>query len=120
VTYSGGPCPPGTRAVRTLPPPEAPSATDQQAAKQRAQQDLRNATALDRARRSDEERLARDEARVQAKAKKQESECRRLETRLRHAQEDAASATAGKRTEAQRRVQRAEELFVADCGPITR
>ena len=118
VSYAHGPCRPGTTAVRTLPPASTPSAADQKAAQQRAQQDVRNAAALDRARKAEAERVARQQEQVQAKAKKQEAHCRRLETRLRQAQDELAAATQNKRAEAQRRVKRAEGLYTEDCGAV--
>lgn len=117
VSYASNACPPGTTAVRTLPPAGTPSAADQKAAQQRAQQALRSAAALDRARQAEEERAAREQEQLLAKARKQETQCRRLLTSLRHAQEDLASARPQKRTEAQRRVARAEDLYLEDCGP---
>ena len=120
VSYAQGVCPSGTTAVRTLPPPETPSASDQTAAQQRAQQDMRNAAALDRARKADEERAAREQQKALAEAKKQEAQCRRLETRWRQAQDDLAQATPSRRAEMQRRVDRAEALHAADCGPTTK
>ncbi len=82
VSYAQGACPPGTTAVRTLPPATTPSSADQKAAQQRAQQDLRNAAAL---------RQARDELDQSPQAR---------------------------RAEAQRRVGRAQALYVEDCGPL--
>jgi hypothetical protein len=116
ISYANGPCPPGTTAVRTLPPSVAPSAADRQAAQQRARRDAREAVALERTRKAAEERAAREHEQAQAKAKKHEAHCRRLETRLRQAQEELAAATLKKRTEAQRRVKRAEELYAQECG----
>ena len=118
VSYANGACPPGTAAVRSLPAAGPPSAADQKAAQQRAQQDVRNAAALDRARKAEEERIARAQEKEQATAKKKEAHCQRLETRQRAAQAELADASGSKRTEAQRRLKRAEQLYVEDCGPV--
>jgi hypothetical protein len=118
VSYANGACPHGTTAVRTLPPAGAPSAADQMAARQRAQQDLRSAAALDRARKADEERADRERQQAMAKAQKLQTQCRRLLTSLLHAQEDLAAARPQKRTEAQRRLARAEDLYRDDCGSL--
>jgi hypothetical protein len=118
VSYANGPCPPGSTAMRTLPPAGAPSAADQKAAQQRLQQDARGVAALDRARKAEEDRVAREHELALSKAKKQESQCRRLQASLRYAQEDLASARLHKRAEAQRRVVRAEDRYVEDCGPV--
>jgi hypothetical protein len=121
VSYANGACSPGSAAVRTLPPAGAPSAADQMAARQRAQQEARSAAALDRDRRAEEERVARERQQAMALAQKQEVKCRRLLTSLQYAQEDLAGAgRAYKRTEAQRRVARAEDLYRQDCGPPAR
>lgn len=116
VNYVNGPCPPGWRAVRALPPADRPSTADQQAAQQRARQDAAKAAALDRASNAEQARVAKEQERAENKARKQQAHCRRLEARLRQAQEDLASATLKKRPEAQRRVKRADELYVGDCA----
>jgi hypothetical protein len=118
VSYANGACPPGTAAVRTLPPAGTPSPAEQKAAQQRAQQDVRRAAALDRARKAEEDRAARERQQRSAEARKQEAHCRRLQTGLRHAQEDLADARPHKRIEARRRVARAEDLYREDCGPL--
>ena len=117
ISYVDGPCPTGTTAVRTVTPPNAPTAADHKAAQQRARNDAKQVSASERQRQAEEGRAERDAEKAQAKAKKQESHCRRLQTRLRHAQEDLANAALQKQTEAQRRVKRAEELYAEDCGP---
>jgi hypothetical protein len=116
VSYAQGACPPGTTAVRTLPPATTPSSADQKAAQQRAQQDLRNAAALDKSRKTEEERIAREQEKAAAAAKKQEAHCRQLDARLRQAQDELDQSTAARRAEAQRRVRRAQTLYVEDCG----
>ncbi len=116
ISYVDGPCPTGTTAVRTVTSPNTPTAADRRAAQERARNDVKQVSAAERQRQAEEARAARDAEKAQAKAKKQESHCRRLQTRLRHAQEDLANATLAKRTEAQRRVKRAEELHAEDCG----
>lgn len=116
VTYANSACPPGTTAVRTLPPAGSPSAAERKAAQQRAQQEVRQTAALDRARLAEEQRAARDQERRLAAASKLASHCRRLQTNLRYAQEDLAGRKY-RRVEAQRRVARAEDLYRQDCGP---
>lgn len=118
VTYAQGGCPPGTGAVRALSPAATPSASDRRAAEQRAQQNARNAAALERSRKAEEEREAKANEQALAKAKKQETLCRRLESRLRLAQQELADAKPGKLAEAQRRVKRAEANYIDDCGPV--
>jgi hypothetical protein len=109
VSDANGSCPPGTAAARTLPPAGAPSTSEQKAAQQRARQDVRDAAELDRERKAEQARLARGEEQAQAKANKQEAQCRRLQTRLKQEQPELAEATQNRR---------AEELYVADCAPV--
>jgi hypothetical protein len=117
VVYANGPCPPNTTPVRTLPPTDAPTSADQKAARQRGQQDVRSAAELDRARKAEDERMAREDAQVQAQRKKQETQCRRLQSRLDAAQKELADTASSRRVEAQRRVRRAEQLYLEDCAP---
>lgn len=117
VAYVSGACPPGTRAVRTLPPAEQPSAADRQAETDRARQDAKTVDAVEHERKAQAARNAREQERAENKARKQETHCRRLETRMREAREDLAEATLKKRPEAQRRVRRTEELYAEACGP---
>ncbi|MCU0765228.1 MAG: DUF4124 domain-containing protein [Burkholderiaceae bacterium] len=117
VTYASGACPPGSAAVRTLPAVAAPDAAEQQAARQRAQRDARSAAELDRARLAMEQSAAREQQQAVAQASRQQAQCRRLLTGLRHAREDLAEARPAKRAEARRRLARAEDLYRDDCGP---
>jgi hypothetical protein len=118
ISYANGPCPAGTTATRSLPPAGSPSAAEQKAAQQRAQQDARRAAEVDRARKAEDERLAREQEKEQARAKKLEAQCRRLQSRLDAAQQDYVNASPKQRVEAQRRLRRAEQLYVDDCGPV--
>lgn len=113
--YVSGPCPQGTRPIRSLPPTEAPSAAERKAAQQRAHKDAGKAAALERERKAEDLRIAREQQRSAAQAKKDDAHCRRLQTKLRHAQEDLAAAPLAKRADAQRRARRAEEAYAADC-----
>lgn len=116
VGYASGACPRGSVAVRTLPAAGAPSAAEQKAAQQRAQQEGRQEAALDRARLADEQRVAREQSQQLAMARKQQVHCRRLQTSLRHAQEDLAAARPPQRTERQGRGARAEDLYREECS----
>jgi hypothetical protein len=115
VTYANGPCPSGTRAVRTLPPADTPSAANQQAAQQRAKQDAGRVAAIERDKKAEETRIAREQERVDIETRKLAAQCRRLESGLQQAQDELAGAPSNKRAEAQRRVKRAEALYTADC-----
>lgn len=120
ATYANGPCPPGTRSVRTLPPTATPSAADQAAAAKRAWQDAGKVAAIERDKKAEEGRAAREQERADKEAKKSAAQCRRLDLQLRQAEEELASATLNKRAEAQRRAQRAKALYVQECGARAR
>ena len=106
--------------MRTLPPTATPSAADQAAAAKRAWQDAGKASAVERDKKAEEGRAAREQERADKEAKKSAAQCRRLDLQLRHAEEELASATLNERAEAQRRVQRAEALYVQECGARAR
>ncbi|MBK9246172.1 MAG: DUF4124 domain-containing protein [Burkholderiales bacterium] len=119
VSYADGACPPGTAAVRTLPPAAVPNDGERAAAQRRAEQDLRQIAQIERARQADEERAARQQQQSLAQARKLENHCRRLQTRLDAAKEELDGASrARQRTQGERRLRRAEDLYVADCGPL--
>ncbi len=77
---------------------------------------MRQAAEIDRVRKAEEQRVLRQQEQGQAQAKKQDIHCRRLQTRLRQANEELTEAKPQKRAEAQRRVRRAEEIYLEDCG----
>ncbi|MCK6429211.1 DUF4124 domain-containing protein [Betaproteobacteria bacterium PRO7] len=115
VTYSNGPCPPGTQPARTLAPSPGPNVADEKAARERAQRDARELDRIERERKAEE---ARAEKQRQALAKKEEArarECRKLELRLAQAKDALARATLAKRAEAERKARRAEEQYELQC-----
>jgi hypothetical protein len=120
ASYVSDACPAGTSLVRTLPLVEAPSEAEQKMAIQRAQRDVRSAAALDRQRQAAEQRAAREQQLALAAAARQQTLCRRLLAGLGHAQEDLARARSRNRIEAQRRLARAEDQYLEDCGPLRR
>ncbi len=115
VTYSNGPCPPGTQPAHTLAPIPAPNAADERAARERAARNARELERIERERKAEE---ARAEKQRQALAKKEEArarECRKLELRLAQAKDALARATLAKRAEAERKARRAEEQYELQC-----
>lgn len=115
VTYSNGPCPPGTQPARTLAPSPGPNAADEKAARERAQRDARELDRIERERKADE---ARAEKQRQALAKKEQArarECRKLELRLAQAKDALVRATLAKRADAERKARRAEEQYELQC-----
>src|SRR5215470_17935158 len=77
VTYSNATCPDGTQAVRKIEPDPDPTAADQKAARERAQQHSRELDKLERQRQKDEEKAARARAVADAKQEKRDVECRK-------------------------------------------
>src|SRR5437016_4761346 len=73
VTYSNTSCPAGTEPVRKLEPDEGPSAADQKAARERAQQHSRELDKLERQRQKEEDNAARDRATAEVKQAKHET-----------------------------------------------
>jgi len=115
VTYSNGPCPPGTQAARTLAPSAPPDAAEGKAARERAQREARELDRIERERKAEE---ARAEKQRQANAKKDEAkarECRKLALRLDQAKDALARATLAKRADAERKARRAEEQYELQC-----
>ncbi len=115
VTYSNGPCPPGTQPARTLAPSPGPSAADEKAARERARRDASELARIERERKAD---AARAEKQRQALAKKEQAqarECRKLELRLTQAKDALARATLAKRADAERKARRAEEQYEQQC-----
>jgi hypothetical protein len=115
VTYSNGPCPPGTAPARTLAPNAAPDPAEQKAARERAQRDARELDRIERERKAEEARAAKQR---QALAKKEEAkvrECRKLELRLAQANDALDRATLAKRADAERKARRAQEQYELQC-----
>jgi hypothetical protein len=115
VTYSNGPCPPGTQSARTIGPSAAPQPADEKAARERARRDALELGRIERERKAEE---ARAEKQRQANAKKDEArarECRKLALRLDQARDALARATLAKRADAERKVHRAEEQYQLQC-----
>ena len=113
VTYSNTQCPDGTQAVRKIEPDPAPSAADQKAARERAQQHSRELDKLERQRQKDEEKAARDRATAESKQAKRDAECRQLETKVRLAREEFDNATLEQRQRADRKLRQAEDQAAA-------
>ncbi|HTT13451.1 MAG TPA: DUF4124 domain-containing protein [Burkholderiaceae bacterium] len=109
VTYSNTQCPEGTQAVRKIEPDTGPSAADQKAARDRAQQHSRELDKLEKQRQKDEEKAARERAAAESKQAKQDAECRKLEAKVRMAREEFDNATLEQRQRADRKLRQAED-----------
>ena len=114
VTYSNSTCPDGTQAVRKIEPDPSPTAADQKAALERAQQHSRELDKLERQRQKAEDKAARERAAAEAKQSKKDADCRKLEARVRAAREEFESATLQRRQQADRKLRQAEEQ-AASC-----
>lgn len=115
VTYSNSQCPAGTEPVRSIEPDAGPTAADQKAARERAQQRSRELDKLERQRQKEEEKAARDRTAAEARERKQDAECRRLEARVRAAKDEFDHATLARRQQADRKLRLAEQQANAAC-----
>jgi hypothetical protein len=109
VTYSNSTCPAGTEPVRKVESDPGPSAADQKAARERAQQRSRELDKLERQRQNEETKAARARAAAEAKEARHEAECRKLDARVRAARSEYESATLQRRQQADRKLRLAEE-----------
>jgi hypothetical protein len=114
VTYSNSTCPEGTQAVRKIEQDPAPTAADQKAARERAQQHSRELDKLERQRQKEEDKAARDRAAAEAKQTKRDAECRKLDANVRAAREEFENATLQRRQQADRKLRAAEDQ-AASC-----
>lgn len=115
VTYSNTACPPGTQAVRTIEREPQPPAVDQKAARERTQRYTRQVERLERERKIEEEKAARQRAAAEAKAQKLAAECRKLQSRVDAAKDAFERATLARRQEADRKLRRAQQQYDAAC-----
>jgi len=113
VTYSNSTCPDGTQAVRKIEQDPGPSAADQKAARERAQQHSRELDKLERQRQKDEEKAARERASAEAKQAKHDAECRKLDAHVRAAREEFENATLQRRQQADHKLRLAEDQAAA-------
>lgn len=113
VTYSNTACPPGTEPVRTVEGDPGPSAADQKAARERAQQRSRELDKLEKQRQKEEEKAARQRAAAEAREAKREAECRKLDARVRAARAELDAATLARRQALDRKLRAAEDQAAA-------
>jgi len=113
VTYSNTSCPSGTEAVRKIEPDPMPSAEDQKAARDRAQQHSKELDKLERQRQRDTDKAAHDRAAAEARQSKRDAECRKLDARVRAAKDAFDNATLQQRQQADRKLRLAEEQAAA-------
>lgn len=109
VTYSNTDCPAGTQPVRKIEPDPGPTPADQKAARERAQQRSRELDKLERQRQKEEDKAARERAAAEAKQAKHDTECRKLEARVKTARAEFETATLQRRQQADRKLRLAEE-----------
>src|SRR6185295_1017584 len=100
VTYSNTTCPAGTQAIRNIEPDPGPTAADQKAARERAQQHSRELDKLERQRQKEEEKAARQRASADAKQAKRDAECSKLDARVNAARAEYETATLQQRQQA--------------------
>ena len=114
VTYSNTTCPAGTQAIRNIEPDPGPTAADQKAARERAQQHSRELDKLERQRQKEEEKAARQRASADAKQAKRDAECSKLDARVNAARAEYETATLQQRQQADRKL-RSAEAQAAGC-----
>ncbi len=117
VTYAAPACPPGTRPVRRLDEPPAPSEQQQREARERAARDLEATRQLRAREQAEQARAARERAAAQKQADQRERHCRQLDQKVAAARAELERAPLSRRDQAQRRLQAAQDRHSADCPP---
>lgn len=117
VTYANVACPDGTRPVRTLPPPDPPSAGDAKAARERARADQEQVQKLERARQAEEAERARQRTAAAKLKEKHDAQCRKLAQRVGDAEQALQRSALKNRETAEARLRKAREQHAAECGP---
>ena len=117
VTYSNTTCPAGSEAVRTIESDPGPTAAEQKAARERAQQHSRELDKLERQRQKEEDKEARARAAAEAKQARRDAECKKLDARAKAAREEFETATLSKRQALDRKRRLAEEQAAACHKP---
>lgn len=120
VTYAESACPPGTTAVRSLPPPGKPAAEDSRAARDRLKADQQQVQKIERERRAEEDKAARDRAVRERREEDRQRHCRKLAQRVSDAEDLVSRAPLNRRESAERQLRRAREDQAADCGKPAR
>jgi Skp family chaperone for outer membrane proteins len=116
VTYANVACPEGSKAVRTLPPADAPKPADAKAAQERLKADQQQAQKIDRQRQAEEDERARMLAAEAKKKDKRDLACRKLATQVSDAEEDLSRAAINKREAADLRLQKARRQYATECS----
>lgn len=116
VTYANAACPEGTRAVRTLPPPDPPNAADAKAARERARADQQRVQKMERQQQAEEAERVRQRAAEAKKNEKRDAQCRKLAQRVRDAEQALQKSALKSREAAEARLRKAREQHAAECG----
>ena len=116
VTYADSACPPGTTSVRSLPATGKPPAEDTRAARDRLKVDQQQIQKIERERRAEEDKAARERATAARRDEERQRSCRRLAQRVADAEEMVSRAPLNRREAAERQLRRAREDYAADCG----
>ena len=116
VAYGNVECPPGTTPVRTLSAPGKISAEERQAAREHSQKEAKQVDRIERERKTEETKRASTEKTDRLRAAAHARTCKRLELRVNQAKDDAAIGPLAKRSDAQRRLRKAQENYELECG----
>jgi hypothetical protein len=115
ITYVNGTCPPGSRAVKSVDAPPAPSAADRKQAAQRAAADAKTLDAQQKQQRADEERRNKQVAAAEKQEQGLKRECAQFALRIKHAEQNLAHASPKQRDAAQRKRQQMQETYALQC-----
>ncbi|HEU0199436.1 MAG TPA: DUF4124 domain-containing protein [Burkholderiaceae bacterium] len=119
VTYGNAACPPGTRSVRTIEPPKAPTEGDRDAARSRAEQNAKSLERIQRERQQAQKKAERERSVAANKANDKARECAKLERALANARKDLEAAPLAKREAADRKLRDAQSVLDGKCSVST-
>jgi len=119
VTYANVDCPTGSKPVKTLPPPDPPTAAEAKAARERAKADQQQVKAIESKRQNDADKLAHERAaqakQQAARREKLEANCRKLAAQIASAADALDRAPLAKRDAADARLRRLRAQHTAEC-----
>lgn len=115
VTYANTHCPPGTQLKRELAAPPPVNEADRKRAEERARADAARLREIESRERKEAEKLHKSRAAAEKQSAERERECRKLQLRLKQAEDDLSAASLAKRPAAEKARQRAREQYELSC-----
>lgn len=116
VTYAGSACPPGTEPVRSVAPPGRILPDERKAAGERARKDSQQLNRIERDRNAEEVKTARADKADKVRAQAHARTCSKLALRVKQAKDDLTNIAQNRRSGAERKLKRAQELHELECG----